>query len=166
MIKDKTKHWLELKASTEEINSWLRNKAYYYLSKREYGSKELGVKLKTNIMQVDELIPQIIEYMLSRNLISDERYAQQTATRITKKYSGKVAKSKIIANISSDNAEDILGNLIYDDEYTITEVYSKKFKSPPQDHKEYQKQMRFLISRGFSYELSKKTINQNFNQDE
>lgn len=60
--------------------------------------------------------------------------------------------------IADDLIANALAELKVDELANATEVWRKKYNSPPQTQLEWAKQARFLQSRGFGFDIIKKVL--------
>lgn len=127
----------------------LRSRALELLSKREFSRAELTRKLAPFAQSEDELA-QVLAEFAGRNWQSDQRFAEayihsksraHGSLRLQQALQQKGVDQDTVRSLLPDR-EDELANAIA--------VLRKKFKSPPIDLPEKQKQMRFLAYRGFS----------------
>ncbi|HSH54740.1 MAG TPA: recombination regulator RecX [Methylotenera sp.] len=144
----------------------LRQRALDYLGKREYSYAELGQKLKAFAEESDD-IPALLEDLKKRGWLSDERFTEQIvharkskfgSARVAHELREKGVADDLIANAVADVKENELAN--------ATEVWRKKYNSPPKSRDEWAKQARFLQSRGFGFEIIKKVLNTTTENDD
>lgn len=128
----------------------LQTRALQYLAKREYSRYELEQKLSVHEhsrQQVSDLLDQ-----LERDgYLSTERFAEQTA-RIRRE---RLGSQRIVRELKAKGVDehliaDILPGLKDTDLETAWRIWQKKFGAPPVDPKARGKQIRFMMSRGFS----------------
>ena len=128
----------------------LQTRALQYLAKREYSRYELEQKLSVHEhsrQQVSDLLDQ-----LERDgYLSTERFAEQTA-RIRRE---RLGSQRIVRELKAKGVDehiiaDILPVLKDNDLETAWRIWQKKFGAPPVDPKARGKQIRFMMSRGFS----------------
>lgn len=139
----------------------LRTRALQCLARREYSRAELRAKLLPHV-QADEgfdsaLAPDLdvlLDDLTRRGWLSDERAATQLVhakrgrygtQRITHELRQRGIDETLIAGALPELKESELA--------TAREVWRKKFGAPPQDAKEKARQMRFLQSRGFGFDV-------------
>ena len=132
-----------------------------YLGKREYSYHELGQKLKTYAEETDD-IPALLDDFKSRGWLSDKRFTDQLVhARQTKFGSAKVAHELREKGVADELIADALSKLKNNELGKRTEVWRKKFKTPPANREEWAKQARFLQSRGFGFDIIKKVLSSN-----
>ncbi|MBX3639097.1 MAG: recombination regulator RecX [Nitrosomonas sp.] len=128
----------------------LETRALQYLAKREYSRYELEQKLSAHEhsrQQVSDLLDQLEH----DGYLSTERFAEQTA-RIRRK---RLGSQRIVRELKEKGVDehviaDILPGLKDSDLETAQHIWQKKFGTPPNDLKARSKQIRFMMSRGFS----------------
>jgi len=139
----------------------LRTRALQYLARREYSRAELRAKLLPHIQADDEFdsasapdIDALLDDLTQRGWLSDERAATQLlhakrgrygTQRITYELRQRGIGETLIASALPELKESELA--------TAREVWRKKFGVAPQDATEKARQMRFLQSRGFGFEV-------------
>lgn len=151
---------------TDEQNKKLiqqiKNKAIMLLGIREHSYKELSEKLSKHFTECPkELMSEILDDLVAKNYLSDERYTELYVRSRQKKYGIQRIKQElkqkgVSADLISEQTE------ILDDDQQFKnafELWSKKYKNQlPTDSKEFAKQARFLQSRGFSFSIIGKVL--------
>ena len=142
----------------------LRQRALDYLSKREYSIAELAQKLSNVAKQYEldaEEIPEILADFKKRNWVSDTRFTEQILhARKSKFGSMRIAHELREKGVSDELISDAIQDVKLDELSNAKAVWKKKFSNPPNTREEWAKQARFLQSRGFSFEIIKKVINE------
>lgn len=127
----------------------LRARALDYLTRREYSRTQLRQKLLPYAEDVDEL-DALLDELAAHNWQSDSRFAEALIHsksrkhgrfRLQQELTAKGIDRETIANLLPD-AEDELAH--------AHEVWRKKFGTRAQTPQEKQKQIRFLLYRGFA----------------
>ncbi|MSP86491.1 MAG: recombination regulator RecX [Methylotenera sp.] len=138
----------------------LRQRALDYLGKREYSYFELAQKLKPFAEESDD-IPAILDDFKKRGWLSDVRFTEQLvharkarfgSARVANELREKGVADDLIANAVTEIKEHEL-------EHAVA-VCRKKYKASPTSRENWAKQARFLQSRGFSFDVIKKALNQ------
>jgi regulatory protein len=133
----------------------LRQRALEYLGKREYSAYELANKLKTHTDEAGD-IPALISEFKERGWLSDVRFTEQLvrvrkmkfgSAKIANELREKGVSDELIAKAVSDVEESELENAMG--------VWRKKYNQPANDRNEWEKQARFLQSRGFGFDTIK-----------
>lgn len=139
----------------------LRARALQYLARREYSRAELRGKLLPHV-QTDTDFEQsqpvdldaLLDDLTARGWLSDARAATQLVyakrsrfgtQRITHELRQKGIAEELISATLPELKETELA--------AAREVWQKKFCTLPQDARENAKQMRFLQSRGFGFDV-------------
>ncbi|MDD2915166.1 MAG: recombination regulator RecX [Gallionella sp.] len=139
----------------------LRARALQYLARREYSRAELHDKLQRYV-QADEDSEQsqsvelevLLDDLTARGWLSDTRAATQLlhakrsrfgTQRITHELRQKGISEELIGAALPELKESELA--------TAREVWQRKFGVLPQDDREKARQMRFLQSRGFGFDV-------------
>ncbi|MDA9913297.1 recombination regulator RecX [Methylophilaceae bacterium] len=141
----------------------LKNRALYYLAKREYGFVELINKIKS--FATDELnlnldsCYQIVEELKTKGLQSDYRFCESFVNSKKRKF----GLQKISYELKQKEIDDFLieefVDALRDEEYESARlVWMKKYTSVPSDLNEKNKQIKFMQNRGFSFDTIKKII--------
>lgn len=144
----------------------LRTRALQYLARREYSRAELRAKLLPHLQRDKEFdgasfgnapgedLDALLDDLTKRGWLSDERAVTQLlhakrgrygTQRITHELRQRGIDETLIAGALPELKESELA--------TAREVWRKKFGVPPQDAKEKARQMRFLQSRGFGFDV-------------
>jgi regulatory protein len=151
----------------------LRTRALQYLARREYSRAELAAKLRPYAQVEDDFeqlqpvdLELLLDGLVESGYLSDERAATQLlharrprfgTQRITHEMHQKGLSEELIA--------DALPALKDSELETARDVWQRKFGSFPQDAKEKAKQMRFLQSRGFGFDVIFRVLDSSREQD-
>lgn len=147
------------------LEKTLRQRALEYLGKREYSYMELGQKLKAYADEDDD-IPALLEDFKARGWLSDARFTEQIVhARQSKFGSAKIAHELREKGVADELITDAIEQVKDNELENATEVWRKKFKSSPKSREEWAKQARFLQSRGFGFDMIKKVLSNN-NEDD
>ncbi|MDC8445621.1 MAG: recombination regulator RecX [Nitrosomonas sp.] len=150
---------------TADSKTSLQTRALRYLARREYSRHELEQKLaahENSQQQVSDLLDQ-----LERDgYLSTERFAEQTA-RIRR---SRLGSQRIVRELKEKGVDehviaDILPGLQETDFETAWRIWQKKFGAPPADLKARGKQIRFMMSRGFSSDTINTILSQAGKED-
>lgn len=129
----------------------LREQAMDYLSRREHSLHELTQKLIRKGYSESEVV-KVVQQLNNENLQSDERFAESyIQNRIRAGYGPlRIKKELQQRGISDDIVSDYLTNDEGFWESELMRVWQKKFQgAKPQSQKEFAKQARFLMQRGY-----------------
>jgi len=142
--------------------AYLRSKALYLLARREHSRFELFTKLKKYNADEQE-INALLDELTSKNLLSDLRFVESYSRMRIQAGRGQllILKELETRGINQTTAKDILKSLNINWLQILHKAWERKFDNLPQDYQEYAKQMRFLLSRGFSYSEINQLIKNN-----
>jgi len=157
----------------------LRARALQYLARREYSRAELRGKLLRYVItdadevefdpncnsgqaqpvDLDALLDDLLDDLTARGWLSDER----AATQLVHAKRSRFGTQRITHELRQKGiAEDLIGAALpelKDSELAAAHsVWQRKFGTLPQDAKEKAKQMRFLQSRGFGFDVIFKVL--------
>ena len=148
-------------AAEAEAASKLRNKALRLLTTREHSREELMRKLaqaKARRARNDAKVPppakddisRLIDDLIAQGWQSDDRYAEAIVRRLTGQASRRFIEDKLAqTGIKKDVAQLALEALEQDENEVAKALWERRFGNVPSDDKERQRQIRFLLSRGF-----------------
>ena len=141
------------------MSNSLKSKALYFLTRREYAYQELFTKLQKYSDDNDAIIA-ILDEMIKLGYLSEQRYIEAYLSSKSAKYGLLKIKHNLNQTTSNPQLVTQIINVAAIDEYnTARELWQKKFAIPATDKAQLAKQIRFLLSRGFSYSVIKKVIN-------
>lgn len=131
----------------------LRNRALDALARREHSRHELARKLAPYAENTDQL-NDLLDDLQARGWLSDARYAAQMVYARQNRYGSR----KIAFELREKGVDESLVNAMLDSlQGTELEraraVWQKKFGQAPASKQEKAKQIRFLQSRGFGWEV-------------
>jgi regulatory protein len=130
----------------------LRERALSLLARREHSRAELGRKLAAHLGPEDDL-EALLEDLLKRKLLSEERYAESRAHALSRKFgAARIAHELRAKGLDKGLAERASAAARATEVERARAVWLRKFRSPPKGREERAKQMRFLQSRGFSFD--------------
>ena len=147
----------------------LRQRALDYLARREYSVAELGKKLQSVARQYEldaDEIPEILADFQKRNWLSDSRFTEQILhARKAKFGSARIAHELREKGVADGLISEALQDVKQDELNNAKAVWRKKFSAVPSTREEWAKQARFLQSRGFGFEIIRKVINEQKEED-
>ena len=151
-----------VKAAAEaEAAGKLRNKALRLLTTREHSREELMRKLAQAKVRrarnearapapAKDDISRLIDDLVAQGWQSDDRYAEAIVRRLTGQASRRFIEDKLAqTGIKKDVAQLALEALQQDENEVAKALWERRFGNVPSDDKERQRQIRFLLSRGF-----------------
>ena len=140
--------------------SILKKKALTFLAKRDYAYNELFNKLKSYALNEDELHT-VLKDLQQKGWLSEERYINSYINSKSKKY-GLLKIKYLLYDKSGDRTliDDLLNNSEVDEFEVAHQLWLKKFgaESSTLDQKQIARGMRFLQSRGFSFDIINKIL--------
>ena len=148
-------------ADKEDAAKKLRNKALRLLTTREHSREELMRKLaqakarrardetKSPAPDKDD-VERLVDDLAAQGWQSDDRYAETIVRRLTGQASRRFISEKLAqAGIKKDVAQTALEALLQDEMGIARALWTRRFGDAPKDDKDRQRQIRFLLSRGF-----------------
>ena len=136
----------------------MRERALRLLGRREHSRAELARKLQAHVSPDDDL-EALLDDLAQRKLLSDERYAQSRAHQLSRKYGAeRVAHELRSGGIGKDLVSAASKTLRETETERAREVWCRKFRAAPKTREERAKQMRFLQSRGFSFDAIRAVV--------
>jgi regulatory protein len=128
----------------------LKGRALRYLSMREHSRLELGRKLARYAEEGDD-VPALLDFLEKNNWLSQERFSESLIHRRAARF----GNSRIVAELQShgingEALQELKAGLGDSETARACEVWQRKFGTVATDPAERNKQMRFLMQRGFS----------------
>ena len=148
-------------ADKKDAAKKLRNRALRLLTTREHSREELLRKLaQAKVRRTREEakapkpdkddIASLVDDLITQGWQSDDRYADAIVRRLTGQASRRFIGEKLAqVGIKKDVAATALEALEQDETEVAQALWARRFGDPPKDDKERQRQIRFLLSRGF-----------------
>lgn len=135
----------------------LRERALRLLAKSEQTRAGLARKLARH--GAEDEIEALLGQLEATGLLSDARYAETFVASRTSRYGAAKIKQALRAKGVDDQVINEHLQPDRDAEYaTARELWLRKFGESPADAREYARQMRFLLSRGFTGDVVKKIL--------
>ncbi len=136
----------------------LRARALDALSRREHSRMELMRKLAPYTDNPDELTT-LLDDLQTRGWLSDARFAEQVVNARQSRYgSRKLAFELREKGVAEDLINATLVNLRDTELERARAVWTRKYGQIPASAQEQAKQIRFLQSRGFAWEVIRKIL--------
>ena len=133
----------------------LKARALRYLIRREHSRAELERKLAPHA-ESDEVLSGVLDALLSRKQLSDERFAEERARTLSRKYGAAKIRQDLRARGVPDEVIDRLP--APGEEERARRILARKYREPADTREERAKRARFLQGRGFSYDVIKKAL--------
>lgn len=137
-----------------------------YLARREYSQAELAAKLRPHVQIEDDFeqvqpvnLEALLDDLVERGYLSDERAATQLLHARRHRFgTQRITREMHQKGISEELIEQVLPELKDSELETARGVWQRKFGTLPHDAKEKAKQMRFMQSRGFGFDVIFKVL--------
>ena len=134
----------------------LKARALRLLVRREHSRAELARKLAPHAGSQADL-ESVLDLLLSRKHQSDERFAEERARSLSRKYgSARILHDLKSKGVAEDIAERVASGS--DDLKKAREILQKKFRTEAASREESARRARFLQGRGFSYEVIRSVL--------
>ena len=133
----------------------LKARALRYLVRREHSRLELERKLAP-YAQSQQAVTELLDSLLSRKHLSDERFAEERARSLSRKF----GPAKIRQDLKARGIPDeVLGRVSGGEELERAKaILARKYRAPATTREERAKRARFLQGRGFSYDTIKAVV--------
>jgi regulatory protein len=136
----------------------LRERALRLLARREHSRAELGRKLAAHVGPEDDL-EALLEDLQRRELLSDERYAESRTHSLSRKFgAARIAHELRAKGLDKGLAERAAAAARVTEVERARAVWLRKFRTAPATREERAKQVRFLQSRGFSFDAIRAVV--------
>ncbi len=136
----------------------LRERALRLLARREHSRAELAKKLQVHSRPGDDL-EALLDDLSHRKLLSDERYAESRAHALSRKFgAARIAHELRARGLDKDLADKASKAARATELERAREVWRRKFRTAPKTREERARQMRFLQSRGFSFDAIRSVV--------
>jgi regulatory protein len=133
----------------------LKTRALRFLVRREHSRMELVRKLAPHA-ESEQALNAVVDLLLSKKQLSDERFAEERARSLSRKY----GTARIRQDLKERGvADEIVERVSADgDLERARAILSRKYRIPATTREEQAKRARFLQSRGFSYEVIRSVL--------
>lgn len=137
----------------------LKAVAVRLLARREYARAELADRLVARGARRDD-VERVLDDLERAGYLSDARFAQavvaQKAGRYGKRAIAHELRQKQVAPAAAKDALDALAHV--DELAEATALWQRRFGAAPKDEREKARQVRFLLSRGYSMTVALKVM--------
>jgi regulatory protein len=133
----------------------LKTRALRFLVRREHSRAELVRKL-VPYAESEAALNAVVDLLLSKKQLSDERFAEERARSLSRKYGA----ARIRQDLKERGvAEEIVERVSADgDLERARAILSRKYRIPATTREEQAKRARFLQGRGFTYEVIRSVL--------
>jgi regulatory protein len=135
----------------------LKQRAIALLARREYSRAELSKRLgPASRGEIDA----VLDELAAAGLLSDARFAAALVHRKAGSHSRRaIAHALREKGVEPGEATAALAALDGDEELaTAQALWIRRFGQPPRDEREKARQLRFLLSRGYSHSIAFKVL--------
>ena len=130
--------------------SELKTRALRHLARREHSRLELARKLAPHAAS-PELLEGLLTELEGKKLLSNSRFAENRAHVLSRKYGvARIRQDLKAKGVADDIAATVTS--IGDEAQRARAILARKYRQPAHSREEQAKRMRFLQSRGFSYD--------------
>ncbi len=150
----------EQQIKTKRAAGTMLGRAVGFLSRRDYSRFELKGKLmRLSSDYPDEDIEGVLNRLEKLGYLSDRRFAESFVRAKHEKFGNARLRFELKKRgIPGAVVNETIAEMAPSESGRAYEVWSRKFSAYPEDQKEKAKQIRFLLSRGFSYGDVMKTL--------
>jgi len=129
------------------------------LARREYPRAELRARLLARGIDAGE-VDAALDELARRGLVSDARYAEAVVSQKAGRYGRRaIAYALKEKGVDATAASEALGALDGRDEVDeALALWRRRFGTPPADRNDKARQVRFLLSRGYSMSVALKVL--------
>jgi regulatory protein len=140
-------------AAERDSAAELRARALRLLARREHSRTELARKLAPHA-ESPQAIAQLLDQLVAKKQLSDERYAEARAHRLARKYgAGHILRDLRAKGVAEETAERAANVSEADDLARARAILARKYRVPAASAQERARRMRFLSGRGFSSDV-------------
>ena len=131
----------------------LKARALRLLARREHSRAELARKLGPHADSPQALVP-LLDALEAKKQLSDERYAEERARQLSRKYGAARIRQDLRARgVEDETAERIAAAAREGDLARAREILRRKYRASAETGEERARRARFLQGRGFSHDV-------------
>jgi regulatory protein len=139
-----------LSTSPRESAAELKTRALRLLARREHSRDELARKLSPHA-ESPETLESDLGFLTSKNLLSNERFAEVRAHWLARKYgAARIRQDLASKGVADELAERVTSGM--EETERAKAILARKYRTPAKTREEHARRARFLQSRGFSYD--------------
>jgi len=136
----------------------LKARALRLLARREHSRTELARKLAPRA-ESREALDSLLDELERRKQLSDERYAEQRAHVLSRKYGAARIRLDLRAKgVPDDAAERVASDASASDYQRAQAILTRRYRLPALTPEERAKRQRFLQGRGFSHDVIRRLL--------
>ena len=133
----------------------LKTRALRFLVRREHSRAELVRKLAPHA-ESEAALNAVVDLLQSRKQLSDERFAEERARSLSRKYgAAKIRQDLKERGVADEIVERVSGE---GELQRAKAILQRKYREPAASREEHAKRARFLQSRGFSYDTIRSAL--------
>lgn len=131
----------------------LKARALRLLARREHSRAELARKLAPHAVS-REALEALLSDLEQRKQLSEERYAEERARQLARKYgTARIRQDLRSKGVSDESIERAAAASESDELERARQIVARKYRTPATTIEERARRARFLQSRGFSYQV-------------
>jgi regulatory protein len=147
-------------------NRALVSAALKLLARRDMTRTEFVSKLQSREFTAEEAA-QAADWCAAEGWLDESRYAEVNARRLGQKYgASRVAHQLRQKGVNAGDLSEVVDALKLTERARARALWQRRFGEPPTSVLEMQRQLRYLQSRGFSYEIAKSAIKKDGSADD
>jgi len=129
------------------------------LARREYGRAELAARLRARGVETD-MIERTLDDLAAQGYLSDARFAESLVAGRSGRFSRRaIAYALSEKRVAAEAAAAALAPLAGRDEQADAHaLWERRFGVAPRDERDKARQVRFLLSRGYSMSVALKVL--------
>ena len=136
----------------------LRARALRLLARREHSRAELARKLAPHA-ESPAALEALLEALVARKHLSDERYAEQRVHSLTRKYgAGRILQELRAKGIDDEAAGRVAARAAAGELERARAILARKYRTPEASREERARRTRFLLSRGFGHDVVRRAL--------
>ena len=144
-----------MKSEAPDTPAELKARALRHLVRREHSRAELARKLAPHAASAQDL-EALLDLLSLKKQQSDERFAEQRAHTLSRKYGAAKIRQELKAK---GIADDVVRRISSEGELErARSILDRKYRQPANSREEKAKRARFLQGRGFSHEVIRRLI--------
>lgn len=136
----------------------LKGRALRLLAGREHSRAELQRKLRAHETEPGELA-RALDELEAKGFINEQRVLESVVHRRAARLGASRVRQELQAKgLNPETVAQAVADLQGTEQARAHEVWRKKFGEPPRDAADIGKQMRFLLTRGFSADVVRRVV--------
>ena len=136
----------------------LKARALRLLARREHTRAELARKLAPDA-ESPAALDALLQQLEARSQVSDERYAEARAHRLSRKFGALRVRRELVAKgVEPEAAARFAADVERTDLERARSILARKYRTPATGPNERARRMRFLLARGFSGDVIRRAL--------